>query len=1309
MSARNEDFLFAQEAQNLGYVTEAQVEEGFLLQKRMADDLQIDERLAVILVKRGWMAEEQARRVYGIIEPEGARSQIEGYRLVEKVGRGAMGTVYKAMHKGLNRVVAIKILRRDLAADKTQIERLKREAKLLAELEHPNVVRAFDAGESNGFPYLVMEYVEGETLRDKIAREGPLPEDVALRITRDIADALEKARRMGVVHRDVKPGNILVKKDGSPKLMDLGLAKGPIDADLTQHGATVGTPQFMSPEQAESPDKADTRSDIYSLGATLYAMVTGKPPFEGSTLAEIITKVMSQQPVPPGMINREVSAEVNHLIERMMLKDASLRYATPALLIDDIDRIRGGQSIVPRGFQGNWEAYLLRKRFLEWRKRIVLGVAGAAVLVVGLLLFLDHQRKQIAERDMEAKSAALLEIPGVQPGDDEDVLTQRLKQLRAGDGELSRLSDDANVPYLERGRIEGRMKQLEEALKLLATCAWLREKEVPRLRAQGHWREAMVALRDHKSELERQAPSGACWQQLVNELRKDAREALQHAEAEVAAMAVADVSDLVAKYRARELLYERPWIQESDFGRRKTAARTAHEKARTVGKRLATFQLRFAPATVQERVEAIQFYDLRREFTRESETLRTQVRAEIESWPESPRGERALVQSQLFGESGIVAASIHRADNDIDARVRAFWEDLKRRLATMPVEDALALLDRFENEAARGNHYGFLAQEARAEAERLRTEARARKEREQRAFEQLREQVLGGLERGSPRAIREAIDAAQAGTQLSPARAKDADALREAAAALERLQQGALAWLESQRAAGGTVNLDNVRYRSTDGTMLSAKRLVLRDLDTAKGLLFVRIPRGDRRGTAEIRIGDVEIPVLLRWYARTGRKLEPVHAAILTIAELPPPVDKPGVDLRPVLRAYRALQDRFGEQPPGPQWRRLVGELALRLEGWQGEREDEARRAIQFVKDLFYDDDWKGLIELVDKLLDPQGKLRWTQAVEDVIDDMIDKRRWAREALDKDELRRLFAGDVKPTELAPDPDGRRQTQVRFDFDDVKQLENFEHGFARWMRSGPPVTTGAHSDRLGGRLDLLPGVKGFLRDRPLVLRSMFDPARPISLEVKANLLRGSAMLAFDLDGVQVAICSFDPNFWKRRFLVDAPRLPDEEALPEFDFYGMGRGIAFHHGPHFGHSFPFGSWDWAVAGQGRNFVKLKERATIRKAGGRLFAFEPGSTTVTIRIERDRNFLRLIVGGTTVYEGENHHWSKVGATSEIDPGIRNGSGRIQILTWTPMQIDDLVLTGTLREGWKAARRKALAAAASKDAGPGSKEDGK
>ncbi len=1300
MSARNEDFLFAQEAQTLGYVTEAQVEEGFLLQARMTDELQIDERLAVILVKRGWLADEQARRVYGIIEPEGARSQIEGYRLIQKVGRGAMGTVYKARHKGLNRIVAIKILRRDLAEDKTQIERLKREAKLLADLDHRNIVRAFDAGESNGFPYLVMEFVEGETLRDKISREGTIDDDEAIRIIRALADALETARRMGVVHRDVKPGNILISKNGTPKLMDLGLAKGPIDAGLTQHGATVGTPQFMSPEQAESPDKADTRSDIYSLGATLYAMVTGRPPFSGTTLAEIITKVMSHQPVPPRVRNPDVSPEVSHLIERMMLKDASLRYATPALVIEDIDMIRGGQSIIPRGFQGNWEAYLLRKRFLEWRKRILVGLAAALVLGFGAFIYLDKKEKDIARTDAASIARRLLqEIPGVAAGDTPPALTGRIAELEAGNQKLESITDRANIPHPQRQEITDKINALKQARMLLEKCAKLKGR-IATFRATGNWTGALAEAQDHASEMRASEPARVCWERLVAGLREGSEAARTAALGKVGAMPVADIDDFLAKHAARLAVYEKPWIplDRKAYAKARAAAQSAHDKARQVGAFLGEeFIARFVPDRVAPLVADYTFYKLRTRFDDASGTLRQNVDAIVNAWPLVD--ERESTRTLLLGESGLVTYRIGRVEEDIDRRVEAAWNDLFKRLDSMAPDAALDDLKRFFNGAARGNVYPRLEHEARAEHARRKAAADERIRRARIAFQQVRDGILRQLRRGDPRRLRTAAEKELARDLLNGAQREDVAALAEAATALEALHEVVLRWLQGRLAAEPKVTLRNVHFRGQGGSTRVAKSWVLQGVDLKQRQLSVHVPRGELRGVQQIRIQHVALRTLRAWLAQTGSGLSPLHEAMLEVATSPTFLDRPGLDLRPLLERYRALQDRFGEDPPGPQWRRLIGEIVQELQDAQGLRSDEAVRNIELLRrEIVKAKRWKRLVEMVDEMLDPKGRLLYTAAVNKNRADLESKRRFALEELARSELRRLFHGDVQPSSL---PGG--ETDILFTFDDVQQLQNFERGFARWETSvllgGAAVTPGAKE---GGRLYVLPGVQGLLRDRPLSLISMFDPAKPMMVEVKIHVLRGSSMLAFDLDGVQIAICSFDPSLWKRRFRSEAPLLVDEDKRPEFDFYGMGRGIAFHDGPHFGRDFPYGNWDWAAAGQGRNFVRLKQRAVIEKAQGRLFAFVPAGRSVLVRVVRDTNFMTLYVDDKKVYEGENLSWRERGRSSPTDKRIRNGSGRIQILTWSPLLLDDLRVRGTITDAWRDARRAAVAESDKKAAAP-------
>ena len=199
----------------------------------------------------------------------------QDYELLDRVGAGAMGTVFKARHKRLNRIVAIKILKPSLARDKRYVERLRREARIVASLSHPHIVTGYDLGEEGGYHFFVMEFVEGKSLRQLLTEWGMFSEDYVLRVARETAMALDHAYQRDVIHRDIKPGNILIDENGKVKLTDMGLAKGPADLTLTRDGATVGTPMYISPEQARNPQDVDVRSDLYSLGATLYHMATG--------------------------------------------------------------------------------------------------------------------------------------------------------------------------------------------------------------------------------------------------------------------------------------------------------------------------------------------------------------------------------------------------------------------------------------------------------------------------------------------------------------------------------------------------------------------------------------------------------------------------------------------------------------------------------------------------------------------------------------------------------------------------------------------------------------------------------------------------------------------------------------------------------------------------------------------------------------------------------------------------------------------------------------------------------------------------
>ena len=247
-----------------------------------------------------------------------------------------MGAVYRAVQLSLDRVVAIKILTAALAQNPRYAQRFEREALASAKLNHPNIVAALDVGEENGIRYLVMEMVPGQNVAQLLAG-GPIEEHKAAGIAIQVARALDHAHRSEIVHRDIKPANILVNPEGVAKLGDLGLAKNvEADASQTEEGSAMGTPFYVSPEQARGDRRVDIRADIYSLGATLYHMVTGRVPYPGPNPAVVMTRHLNDPLVPPDEVNHAVSRGLSQVIEKMMAKDREARYQTPAELIVDL-------------------------------------------------------------------------------------------------------------------------------------------------------------------------------------------------------------------------------------------------------------------------------------------------------------------------------------------------------------------------------------------------------------------------------------------------------------------------------------------------------------------------------------------------------------------------------------------------------------------------------------------------------------------------------------------------------------------------------------------------------------------------------------------------------------------------------------------------------------------------------------------------------------------------------------------------------------------------------------------------------------
>jgi eukaryotic-like serine/threonine-protein kinase len=271
------------------------------------------------------------------LKEEATLRVVGNYALLSKIADGGMGSVYRARNTATSDIVAIKIVPASMAANQVLLKRFEQEFKAASTLDHPNIVRALDFGYNQGSPYLVMEYVEGETLGQRIDRQGRLPEKDAIRIISQIAQGLHKAHSHGMVHRDVKPDNILIQPDGTSKLADLGLVKeSETELNLTRTGRGLGTPQFMAPEQFRNAKNADSRCDIYSLAATLYMAVTGELPFRScSPLDAWMKKVQNDYP-PPRELNPNLSERLDWAIRRAMSADPMQRPSTCREFVEDI-------------------------------------------------------------------------------------------------------------------------------------------------------------------------------------------------------------------------------------------------------------------------------------------------------------------------------------------------------------------------------------------------------------------------------------------------------------------------------------------------------------------------------------------------------------------------------------------------------------------------------------------------------------------------------------------------------------------------------------------------------------------------------------------------------------------------------------------------------------------------------------------------------------------------------------------------------------------------------------------------------------
>lgn len=294
------------------------------------------------LVSAGAVTANQLKRLMADLEAERSGRRIPGYRMIEQVGKGSMAAVFRARQISLDRIVAIKVLPESKARDERMVESFYAEGRAAAKLNHPNIVAAYDVGRVGKHHYYVMEFVEGDTVHTKIRSEHGYDEDDALEVVIKMASALQHAHERELIHRDVKPKNIMITREGVPKLADLGLARIIRDDERAkaEEGRTLGTPYYISPEQIRGDRHISPGTDIYSLGATFFTMLTGRVPFPGRGLDEVLDHHLGS-PVPMASeLNPRVDVGISEVIQRMMAKKPEDRYENCEELLTELNAWR---------------------------------------------------------------------------------------------------------------------------------------------------------------------------------------------------------------------------------------------------------------------------------------------------------------------------------------------------------------------------------------------------------------------------------------------------------------------------------------------------------------------------------------------------------------------------------------------------------------------------------------------------------------------------------------------------------------------------------------------------------------------------------------------------------------------------------------------------------------------------------------------------------------------------------------------------------------------------------------------------------
>jgi len=366
------------------------------------------------------------------------------YEVIEELGSGGMGKVYRVFDKKIEEEVALKLIRPEISSDKKTIERFRNELKISRKISHRNVCKMYDLGEEGETHYITMEYVPGESLKSMIGMMGQLSAGQVIFIAKQVCEGLAEAHRLGVVHRDLKPSNIIIDREGNTRIMDFGIARSLRAEGITGPGKIIGTPEYMSPEQVDGKE-VDQRSDIYSLGVILYEMTTGRLPFKGDTPLSIALKHKTETPKDPREINIQIPEDMSRLILRCMNKDKEKRYQEAKELLSELIKIEERVSTVERIIPARRPTPI--KEIKEtFRKPWAMIAALIAVVVVVAIAFLYFRREAPVPPSPGTKMLAILPFENLGPSEDEyfadgltEELTSRLSALH-GLGVISRTS-----------------------------------------------------------------------------------------------------------------------------------------------------------------------------------------------------------------------------------------------------------------------------------------------------------------------------------------------------------------------------------------------------------------------------------------------------------------------------------------------------------------------------------------------------------------------------------------------------------------------------------------------------------------------------------------------------------------------------------------------------------------------------------------------------------------------------------------------------------------------------------------------------